>query len=160
MPDNLTAEQRSHCMARVRRYDTDIEQAVRSQLHRRGFRFRKHVRGLPGRPDVVFPRARVAVFIDGDFWHGHNFATWRADLSQFWRRKIEANIARDQRNSRALSDAGWRVLRLWKHEINSDLDGCVRRIIRAVEASRKQSGRVETRDAADAPSRPDPRTKE
>jgi DNA mismatch endonuclease, patch repair protein len=65
-------------MGRVRNRDTDLERVVRSALHRRGLRFRKHVSGLPGRPDVVFPAAKVAVFIDGDFWHGYRFPLWNA----------------------------------------------------------------------------------
>src|SRR6476469_9829315 len=89
--DNLTPAQRRRCMSSVRTKDTDIEQAVRSALHRRGLRFRKHVRDLPGRPDIVFSRARVAVFVDGDFWHGYDFDTWRGGLSEFWRNKIETN---------------------------------------------------------------------
>ena len=68
--DNLTCEQRERCMSTVRNRDTDIERAVRSELHKRGYRFRKHVRALPGTPDIVFVRDRVAVFVDGDFWHG------------------------------------------------------------------------------------------
>jgi DNA mismatch endonuclease (patch repair protein) len=119
-------------MTRVRTKDTDIEQAVRSALHRRGFRFRKHVRDLPGRPDIVFPRARVAVFVDGDFWHGYDFKTWCDNLSDFWRRKIEANVARDQRNSLALTKDGWQVIRLWKHQVKRDLESCVDLVATAV----------------------------
>jgi DNA mismatch endonuclease (patch repair protein) len=126
-------------MTSVRAKDTDIEQAVRSELHRRGFRFRKHVRDLPGRPDIVFPRARVAVFIDGDFWHGHEFERWRNDVSEFWRKKIEGNAARDARNKTNLEDSGWRVVRVWKHEVKRDLDGCVNLIVNAL-SERPASG--------------------
>jgi DNA mismatch endonuclease, patch repair protein len=128
VPDNLTAEQRRRCMSRVRNKDTDIERAVRSELHRRGLRFRKHVQNLPGRPDIVFPRSRVAVFVDGDFWHGYDFDERRDSLSEFWRLKIESNIARDCRNDEALTQDGWRVIRLWKHEIKRDLVTCVDRV--------------------------------
>ena len=74
MPDNLTKKQRSYCMSRVKNKDTDIEKIVRSELHKRGYRFRKHLKKLPGTPDIAFTRAKVAVFIDGDFWHGYRFS--------------------------------------------------------------------------------------
>ena len=91
MTDNLTPQQRSYCMSRVRGRDTGLERIVRSALHRQGFRFRKHVSDLPGRPDVVFPRAKVVVFIDGDFWHGYRFPLWERQIPPFWRAKISKN---------------------------------------------------------------------
>src|SRR5712691_9137944 len=114
MPDNLTPEQRSYCMSRVRNRDTRLEVLVRSELHRRGFRFRKHVKDLPGRPDIVFVREQVAVFVDGDFWHGYGFPRWEHTVSDFWRTKIAINRARDARNFARLRRAGWRVVRLWQ----------------------------------------------
>lgn len=125
-------------MARVRSKDTDIEVAVRSALHRQGLRFRKHVKELPGSPDVVFPRAKVAVFIDGDFWHGYEFVKWKHRLSPYWQGKIQQNIERDERNFRALRKAGWCVLRVWKHEVKRELEQVVERIKRAVEAGINQ----------------------
>ncbi|HUU81946.1 MAG TPA: very short patch repair endonuclease [Phycisphaerae bacterium] len=128
MTDNLTREQRSFCMSRVKGKDTKIEQRVRSALHRRGLRFRKHVATLPGKPDVVFLARRVVVFIDGDFWHGYRFPAWEHTLSRFWRRKIAETRVRDQRNFRCLRRAGWRVIRLWQHQIEEDLNACLDRI--------------------------------
>src|SRR5437870_5476979 len=81
--DNLTTHQRSYCMSRVRNRDTDLEAMVRSELFRRGWRFRKHVSSLPGTPDIVFPSHCLAVFIDGDFWHGYRFPQWKGNLSPF-----------------------------------------------------------------------------
>jgi len=132
MPDNLTPPQRRYCMSRVKGKDTGIEVAVRSALHRRGLRFRKHVKSLPGKPDVVFPAALVAVFIDGDFWHGYRFPVWRGKLSPFWQRKIGETRRRDQRNFRRLRRMGWRVLRIWQHELEADFESCIRRIQSAV----------------------------
>lgn len=132
MPDNLTPQQRSYCMSRVKGKDTGIERLVRSALHKRGFRFRKHVKTLAGRPDIVFSRARVAVFIDGDFWHGYRFPQWKDDLAPFWQDKIEANRRRDARNFRLLRDEDWKVIRIWQHQIERDLDACVDRIAVAV----------------------------
>lgn len=132
MADNLTPEQRRRCMSRVRNKDTKPERLVRTALHKRGLRFRKHVRGLPGTPDVVFTRAKVAVFVDGDYWHGYRFRRWCGGLSEFWREKISKNRRRDFHTFRALRAGGWQVIRVWQHSIKNDLDGCVRRIEQAV----------------------------
>jgi DNA mismatch endonuclease, patch repair protein len=128
-PDNLTVAQRSYCMSRVKGRDTGLERRVRSALHRRGVRFRKHVKELSGKPDIVFPCERVAIFIDGDFWHGYRFPAWEKKMSIFWRIKIAGNRNRDKRNFRTLRNHGWRVLRLWQHELVRDLDSAVDRII-------------------------------
>ena len=134
MPDNLTPEQRSQCMSRVRNKDTDIEKLVRSELHKRGYRFRKHARELPGTPDMVFITAKLAVFIDGDFWHGYRFPQWQHTVSDFWRTKINKNRERDRKNFTKLRKMGWRVVRFWKHQVKKDLDGCVNRIIQALNS--------------------------
>lgn len=133
MTDNLTTTQRSYCMSRVKGTNTGIERLVRSELHKRGLRFRKHVKGLPGKPDVVFPSARVVVFLDGDFWHGYRFSAWRGSVSGFWEDKIGTTRQRDKRNFRRLRRDGWRVLRVWEHEIEKDLDGIVNRIVSVVK---------------------------
>jgi DNA mismatch endonuclease, patch repair protein len=134
MADNLTRAQRSYCMGRVRNRDTSLETSVRSELHRRGLRFRKHVAALPGRPDLVFPRARLAVFIDGDFWHGYRFPVWRENVSAFWQKKIEVNRIRDRRNFRKLRRMGWTVLRIWQHQSHADLASVIERICALVAA--------------------------
>lgn len=134
--DNLTSKQRSLCMSRVKSRDTDLERSVRSALHKSGFRFRKHVRSLPGTPDIVFPRDRFAVFLDGDFWHGFRFPAWHRKVSPFWRRKIAINRARDRRNFARLRRMGWRVLRLWQHQIERDLNACILAILRGIKRRR------------------------
>lgn len=139
MADNLTKAQRSHCMSRVRNRDTDLELALRSELHRRGLRFRKHIRTLPGTPDVVFTRQRVAVFVDGDFWHGYQFARWSSTIPPFWQQKIAANRARDRRNRQALRRRGWIVIRIWQHEVETDLPRCVERIERALASGSEEA---------------------
>jgi DNA mismatch endonuclease (patch repair protein) len=133
MPDNLTPEQRKFCMSRVKSKDTSIERTVRSELHRLGYRFYKHVKALPGNPDVVFPRKRVVIFIDGDFWHGYRFPTWENQLTPFWRKKIAKTRIRDKRNFRKLRKSGWKVIRIWQHQVKKDLDQCVRIITNVVE---------------------------
>lgn len=132
MADNLTPEQRRYCMSRVKGKDTGLEILVRSELHRKGFRFRKHVKDLPGKPDVVFVTAKVAVFIDGDFWHGYKFTSWEHKVSEFWKSKIWKNIERDITNRRKLRDMGWKVIRLWQHEIEENIEASINRIVSAV----------------------------
>lgn len=115
-------------MSRVRQKDTDLEVIVRSALRKLGYRFRKNVKNLPGKPDIVFPKAKVAVFIDGDFWHGFRFPAWQHKLKRFWKRKIAKNRLRDQQNFRKLRAINWRVIRIWQHQIRADLDSCLRRV--------------------------------
>lgn len=138
MPDNLTPEQRSYCMSGIKGKDTGLEMRVRSELHRRGFRFRKHVKELPGKPDVVFTKAKVAVFIDGDFWHGYRFPAWEHKVSDFWKQKINKNRERDRRNHRKLKEMGWTVIRLWQHDLERDFQECIERIIAAVNDARSR----------------------
>jgi DNA mismatch endonuclease (patch repair protein) len=141
MGDNLTAKQRSYCMSRVRNRDTDLERRVRSELQRRGLRFRKHPSTLPGCPDVVLPRFKLAVFIDGDFWHGYRFPRWRESVSSFWRTKIQRNRDRDRKNFRRLRAMGWSVIRIWQHEVENNLDLSIERILSATRMARFQTAR-------------------
>lgn len=107
-------------MRNTRRRDTAAELALRSELHRRGFRFyvdRPPLRGLRRRADVVFPRRRVAVYVDGCFWHSCPVhATSPKANADWWRDKLEANRVRDRDTDRRLNEAGWSVVRVWEHE--------------------------------------------
>lgn len=134
MTDNLTKTQRSYCMSRCKGKDTGLERVVRSALHKRGYRFRKHVKGLPGQPDIVFVKAKAVVFLDGDFWHGFRFPVWEQDLPKFWQKKIGETRKRDKRNFAKLRRMGWRVMRIWEHSIEKDLDGVVGKICALVES--------------------------
>jgi DNA mismatch endonuclease (patch repair protein) len=87
---------------------------------------------LAGSPDIAFLGERVAVFIDGDFWHGWRLPSWEHKLKPFWRLKLRENRKRDQRNFRLLRSANWKVIRLWGHEIRSDRDRCIGRILQAL----------------------------
>ncbi len=103
-------------MSRMPRKDTRPERILRSELHRRGLRFRTHV-ALPGRPDVIFTRAKLAVFVDGCFWHRcPEHGTAPKNNSTWWADKLEANVHRDARQTTQLADLGWAVLRIWEHE--------------------------------------------
>lgn len=107
----------SSAMSRMPRANSAPEVALRRELHRRGLRFRKHVRGLEGRPDIVFTRARLAVFCDGCFWHrcsAHGAAP--KNNAEWWQAKLQANVDRDRRQTSQLEAAGWTVLRVWEHE--------------------------------------------
>ena len=132
MADNLTPEQRSYAMSRMRSTDTSPELAIRRLVSARGLRYRKHPRSVAGRPDLAFLGAKVAVFVDGDFFHGWRFPAWKHKLPPYWRAKIERNRQRDLCNFRRLRRGGWRVLRIWQHEIKADAHRCVDRIERAV----------------------------
>lgn len=132
MPDNLTPEQRRKTMQAVRGRNTSLEKAVASALHKSGLRFRRCDSSLPGKPDFVFVRPRLAVFVDGDFWHGWQFPRWSAKLTEYWRQKIERNRRRDHKNIRRLRRLGWGVVRIWEHEVCCDLPGVVARISAAV----------------------------
>lgn len=117
MNDIVGPGKRSRMMASVRSENTRPEMLVRRGLHRLGFRFRLHVGKLPGRPDLVLPKYRVAIFVHGCFWHRHSgckYVTSPKNRSDFWRAKFEANIKRDHRNSRALLEDGWRVFIVWE----------------------------------------------
>lgn len=114
--DIVSPAERSRMMAGIKGKNTKPELAIRSALHRAGFRFRLHRRGLPGRPDMVFARYNAVMFIHGCFWHGHDchLFRWPATRTEFWRDKINGNIDRDRRQYRALRDAGWRVATIWE----------------------------------------------
>ncbi len=127
---------RSEQMARIRGTDTSPEVTLRRALWSRGLRYRLHARTPAGRPDVLLPASRVAVFIDGCFWHGCplHYARPRS-REEFWSAKLVANIDRDARQSALLEAAGWQVVRLWEHEVVEELASAVDRVERAVRGS-------------------------
>ncbi len=105
--------------------DTRCEVMLRRELWAAGCRYRKNVKELPGRPDVLFTRARIAVFCDGDFWHGRDWESRRQKLSQgtnsgYWLAKIQRNMERDRQNDQRLQEMGWTVLRFWESQIRSE----------------------------------------
>ena len=117
MPDVLTPEQRRFCMSRIQGRDTKPEMIVRRMLHALGYRYRLHVRALPGTPDLVFPSRGKIIFVHGCFWHRHNCRYGRvrpATRREFWRRKLEGNQQRDRQTRRKLRRMGWDVLTVWE----------------------------------------------
>jgi DNA mismatch endonuclease (patch repair protein) len=135
----------SRIMSAVRSRDTKPEMMLRSELHRRGLRFRKNSAALAGKPDIVFPTPRVAVFVDGDFFHGHS---WRARgfssfgdqfnhrNAEFWRAKIERNVARDRKVNQSLRRDSWTVIRVWESDVLRDLASVADRVERRVREGR------------------------
>ncbi len=120
----MTSEQRSRCMAAIKGKDTKPEMIVRKYLFSRGLRFRVQVRKLPGTPDIVLPKYKTAIFVNGCFWHGHEgckyFRLPKSNI-EFWTEKIEHNVTRDVRNEAELKSIGWRVFRVWECEIKTAL---------------------------------------
>lgn len=137
MVDNMTPEQRRLTMSRIKGRDTKLELLVRKELHKRGYRYRVNAGWLPGKPDVVFTRIKLAVFVDGDFWHGWKFDQWSETLAPYWRDKIGGNIARDRRHMARLRRDGWAVLRMWEHDVKKDLERCIGRIERKIALLRQ-----------------------
>lgn len=116
-------------MAAVSSGDTGPELKLRRSLYAVGLRgWRCHRKDLPGRPDIAFGRHRLAVFVDGAFWHGHPSKYWQGRSGPYWDDKIEKNQARDRRVDRELAEGGWRVLRLWDFEIEKDPYGAATRV--------------------------------
>lgn len=121
MIDVVDKKTRSRMMAGIRGKDTLPEITVRKFLHSKGFRYRLHVKTLPGKPDLVFPKYHLALFIHGCFWHRHKgcrYATTPASNPEFWQKKFDDNVRRDKEVLRQLKRAGWRVLVIWECEIN------------------------------------------
>ena len=116
MADVLSPQQRSYCMSRIRGKDTKPERVVGTGLFALGFRYRLHVRKLPGCPDLVFPKHRAVIFVHGCLWHGHgcHLFRWPKTNARFWRKKITRNSTNDQVATRELRLAGWRVLTIWE----------------------------------------------
>lgn len=121
MTDVVSSEKRSQMMSGIRSKDTRPEMIVRRALHARGFRYRLHVKDLPGKPDLVFPRYRSVVMVHGCFWHGHDCHLFKVPgtRTEFWLGKIGRNRERDAEVRTALHALGWRVLEVWECELRT-----------------------------------------
>jgi len=122
MVDFLSPKDRSERMSRIVSKDTQPELVLRRVLHGLGFRYRLHGSGLPGRPDLVLPRYKTVVFVHGCFWHRHadcSIATTPKSNTSYWIDKFQKNVSRDARVTKALEEAGWRVLVVWECEVSS-----------------------------------------
>lgn len=137
MADVHTPAQRSYNMSRIRSKDTAPEVRLRSLLHQSGLRFRLHGKDLPGRPDIVLPGAKVAVFVHGCFWHRHQgcrYSSMPSSNVDFWEQKFGRTVERDQENIQSLGDLGWEVIVAWECQVKGDPSELVDRIRAAVES--------------------------
>ena len=134
--DNRSKEQRSKNMSHILSKNTKPEEMVRKYLFSKGFRYRKNVSSLPGKPDIVLPKYRAVVFVNGCFWHGHQGCRWFVKPktnTEFWDAKFRYNIERDQRNYKKLEDLGWRVLIIWECEIrHGDTETAINSLVKQI----------------------------
>ena len=120
MMDVHSKETRSYNMSRIKNKNTKPEEIVRKYLFANGFRYRKNDKRLPGHPDIVLPKYRTVVFVNGCFWHGHTeckYFVWPKNNAEFWKNKIETNIKRDKLKNEQLAGLGWHVITVWECEI-------------------------------------------
>lgn len=123
MTDRITPEHRSWNMSRIKGKDTKIEVKVRSWLFSKGFRFRKNDRRYPGTPDIVLPKYKTVIFINGCFWHRHEgcrYATIPKTRTEFWQEKFDRNVANDRKHKEDLESMGWKVIVIWECELKKD----------------------------------------
>lgn len=136
MADIMSPAARSRVMSRIRCKDTTPERYIDELLRAASLSYERHAKDLPGSPDFVFRDHQVAVFVDGDFWHGWRFPLWEHKLDHFWQEKIRRNRQRDESTHRKLRRRGWKVIRLWEHQIESDVMQCVRRVVASLPIKR------------------------
>lgn len=120
MADVHTREKRSYNMSRIRGKDTKPEEIVRKYLFSQGFRYRKNDSRLPGKPDIVLPKYKTVIFVNGCFWHGHTgckYFVWPQNNAEFWKKKITGNISRDAQIQSELQHSGWKVITIWECEL-------------------------------------------
>jgi DNA mismatch endonuclease (patch repair protein) len=135
--DVLNAEQRHKCMSRIKSKDTSIEVSLRRALWKKGYRYRKNYSALPGKPDIVLTKYRIAIFCDGELFHGKNWEILKPRLLKgnnpdFWVKKIERNMKRDDENDKRLLFLGWTVIHFWGNDILKNTDQCVKVIEEAI----------------------------
>lgn len=128
-------------MSKIRGKDTKVEVDFRKKLSKElwpmGFRYRKHYKKIAGSPDIVFPKYKLAIFIDGDFWHGWKYYERKKKLPEFWRLKIERNMERDKQNMKDLKKMRWKVLRFWEHELKKSPNIAIRKIMKNIHESNR-----------------------
>lgn len=138
MPRIPTSRQRSYNMSRIRAKDTKPEMLLRRALWAKNIRYRTHASDLPGKPDIVIRKYRLVIFVDGEFWHGHNWEKTKGRIKanrDFWIPKIERNIQRDKEVNAALIKTGYTVFRFWGGDIRKNLHKCINQIQLYVETA-------------------------
>ena len=131
--DKFTKKKRSDIMSKIRSRDTKVEKIVFRELSRRGVYFQKYYKKAIGSPDIALPSKKRTIFIDGDFWHGYQFSKLKKRLpKKYWLAKITGNIKRDKLNRDKLKKDGWKVLRIWEHEVKLRPERAVEKIIKVL----------------------------
>ena len=128
MPDVFSKKKRSEVMSKIRYKDTKIELKLREAIRNSGLRGYRFNYKLIGKPDIVFNKYKVAIFCDGEFWHGKYYTKNKHKYKKYWIEKIKYNMKRDKRNNRKLREAGWSVLRVWEKDIEKNMTKCIRKI--------------------------------
>ncbi|MBK7443617.1 MAG: DNA mismatch endonuclease Vsr [Bacteroidetes bacterium] len=139
--NKLTSEQRRRNMQAVRATGSAIETVLAKALFAQGFRYRKNDKTVYGKPDITFKKYKLAIFVDGEFWHGKNWEIRKFDHKsnqKFWHTKIERNIERDKEVNETLSENGWQVLRFWGKEITQNLDQCIVKIKKTINETERK----------------------
>ena len=132
MAERISAEQRHLNMQRIKGHATKLEVAVRRYVFHEGFRFRKNDNSLPGTPDVVLPKYKTVIFVNGCFWHQHEGCKRQAlptTRREFWKRKLTGNVVNDKLNGDKLRDLGWSVITVWQCELEKDFNGVMKRLV-------------------------------
>jgi len=132
--DRISKEDRSNLMSKIRSKNTKFEQRFILELKKyTKNKFETNIKELKGKPDIVFKKYNLCVFLDSDFWHGWQYPRWKHLLkNDFWRSKIEANRKRDKKNTQHLKRNGWNVIRIWEHNINKDITKEIERILKVI----------------------------
>lgn len=134
MVDKLAPGLRSKIMSKIRSKDTKPEVVLRKSLYSKGIKYRLHVDALPGKPDIVIQRKKIAIFVDGDFWHGKDWENLQKRLSRgYWFNKIKKNMERDEKVNQSLEKEGWKVFRYWECNILSNVEEITKEILDAID---------------------------
>ncbi|HLA96178.1 MAG TPA: very short patch repair endonuclease [Pyrinomonadaceae bacterium] len=134
--DTLTKEQRRRNMQANRGTGSKIEVILAQALWKQGYRYRKNNRTVFGKPDFTFKKLKIAIFVDGEFWHGKDWTVrkhWLKSNQDFWHKKIERNMERDRVVNRILTENGWKIVRFWETDVKKNLEACLEEIARTFE---------------------------
>lgn len=136
MADNLTPEQRHKNMTHIKSSNTKIEKDITKALWNLGYRFRKNVKGLPGKPDIAIKKYKIVIFLDSCFWHKcpEHFKKPKSNL-EYWEPKIKRNVERDAEINRYYQNKNWHILRIWEHEVKKDFDNTLAKISKFIDSS-------------------------
>jgi DNA mismatch endonuclease, patch repair protein len=134
MADRISKNDRSKIMSTIRSENTKIETLVFRELRKRKIYFQKHYSKIDGKPDIALPKKKKAIFIDGDFWHGYGyFGLIRRLPKGYWKEKIRKNVKRDKRVNRLLRKQGWKIIRIWEHDLLNNFDKSIEKIVTFLE---------------------------